>query len=115
MIKRKKIYFSNLQTKRNLIHIEDVTKAIELALNKKKTKNKSIINIGNQNLSLGDILRIINIYSGKKIKYTNLNIPLKKDSSQMISTKKFLKIKYWKLKDVKNTLIYNIKKNKKYF
>ena len=72
----------------------------------KKSLKKSINKL---NLFLKNKKDLVN----KKVKVNN--IPLKKDSSQMISTKKFLKIKYWKLKDVKNTLIYNIKKNAKYF
>ena len=67
LIKQKKIYFSNLKTKRNLIHIIDVTKAIELALDYKKIKNQSIINIGNQNLSLIDFLSCFKFIQ-KKIK-----------------------------------------------
>ena len=115
LIKQKKIYFSNLKTKRNLIHIIDVTKAIELALDYKKIKNQSIINIGNQNLSLIDFLKLLQIHSGKKINYVNHQNSLRKDSSQIISNKKFLRIKNWKLKDVKNTIIYNIKKYAKHF
>ena len=115
LIKQKKIYFSNLKTKRNLIHIIDVTKAIELALDYKKIKNQSIINIGNQNLSLIDFLKLLQIHSGKKINYVNHQNSLRKDSSQIISNKKFLRIKNWKLKDVKNTFIYNIKKYAKHF
>ena len=115
LIKQKKIYFSNLQTKRNLIHIIDVTKAIELALGNKKVKNQSIINIGNQNLSLIDFLKLLQIHSGKKINFVNLQTSLMSDSSQMISNKKFFRVKNWKLKDVKNTFIHNIKKYAKHF
>ena len=75
----------------------------------KKIKNQSIINIGNQNLSLIDFLKLLQIHSGKKINYVNHQNSLRKDSSQIISNKKFLRIKNWKLKDVKNTFIYNIK------
>ena len=64
LIKRKKIYFFNLQTKRNLIHIEDVTKAIELALDYKKIKNQSII-YWKSNLSLIDFLKLSNSFRKK--------------------------------------------------
>ena len=97
LIKQKKIYFSNLKTKRNLIHIIDVTKAIELALDYKKIKNQSIINIGNQNLSLIDFLKLLQIHSGKKINYVNHQNSLRKDSS-IISNKKFLESKIGSLK-----------------
>ena len=81
----------------------------------KKVKNQSIINIGNQNLSLIDFLKLLQIHSGKKINFVNLQTSLMSDSSQIISNKKFFRVKNWKLKDVKNTFIHNIKKYAKHF
>lgn len=115
LIKKKKIYFSNLETKRNLIHVKDVVKSIELSLNRKKTKNKLIINIGNKNLSLLTILNFIKKISGKNINFVNKRISIKKDSSQMISNKELLKIKNWEFQDIKKTLSNIIEKNAKYF
>ena len=115
LIIKKKIYFSNLETKRNLIHIKDVVKSIELSLNKKKVKNKTTLNVGNQNLSLLTILNFIKKISGKNINFVNKKISIKKDSSQMISNKELSKIKNWELHDIKKTLSDIIKKNEKNF
>ncbi len=114
--KKKKIFFSNLLTRRNVIHLDDVIKSIDLIIRNKKFNklNNYIINIGNENIELTKIKKIFLTYLKKKIDIEDKKISVKQDSSQIICTKKLDKIIKWKKKKIENTLITLLKKNEKY-
>ena len=116
LIKKKKIIFSNLLTSRNMIHIKDVIKSIVLIIKNKKLEklDKLIINIGNENIKLSKIKKIFFSYFDKRLNLENKKIPLRKDSSQVISTKKFDNLFKWRKIKINKTLLTILKKNEKY-
>lgn len=116
IFKKKKICFSNLSTRRNVIHLDDVAKSIDIIIrNKKFSKlDNFIINIGNENIKLTKIKKIISTFFKKNLDIEDKKISVRKDSSQIICTKKFDKIFKWKKKKIENTLIMLLKKNEKH-
>ena len=114
--KKKKIIFSNLLTSRNMIHIKDVIKSIVLIIRNKKLEklDKLIINIGNENIKLSKIKKIFFSYFDKRLNLENKKIPLRKDSSQVISTEKFDNLFKWRKIKINKTLLTILKKNEKY-
>tara|TARA_B100001029_G_C15060205_1_gene457767 strand:- start:338 stop:1183 length:846 start_codon:yes stop_codon:yes gene_type:complete len=116
ILKNKKIEFSNLLTQRNVIHLKDVSKSIfHIIVDKKfNKKNKTIFNIGNENIRLLQIQKIFSSFLNEEIKIIDNKISLSKDSSQVISTKKQNKITKWKKKKIRNTLLMILKKNERF-
>lgn len=106
---KKKIIFTNLKTYRNMIHVEDVVKAINVVIN--HPKKNYIINIGNQNIQLLKIKQIFEKFFRKRIKFIEYRKKLYNDSSQLISIKKLNNLKKWKKKNIEISLINILKKD----
>ena len=103
-------------TQRNVIHLKDVSKSIfHIIVDKKfNKKNKTIFNIGNENIRLLQIQKIFSSFLNEEIKIIDNKISLSRDSSQVISTKKQNKITKWKKKKIRNTLLMILKKNERF-
>ena len=97
----KKIYFSNIETKRNMIHMQDAVKAI-IAIIRCPKKNL-IINIGNENIQLSKIKDLFKRSFKNNIEIIENKMSLYKDSSQIISIEKLNALKKWKKKNIKST------------
>ena len=97
----KKIYFSNIKTKRNMIHMQDAVKAI-IAIIRCPKKNL-IINIGNENIQLSKIKDLFKRSFKNNIEIIENKMSLYKDSSQIISIEKLNELKKWKKKNIKST------------
>ena len=79
--------------------------------NKKLSKlDNFIINIGNENIKLTKIKKIFLSFFKKNLDIEDKKISVRKDSSQIICTKKFDKISKWKKKKIEDTLIMLLKK-----
>ena len=111
--KEKKIYFSNIKTKRNMVHMQDAVKAMIIII--KSPKKKLIINIGNENIELSKIKILFKRFLNNKIEIVENKMSLNKDSSQMISIEKLNKLAKWKKKNIKSTLNKILKKYEKSF
>lgn len=116
LLKNRTIEFSNFQTQRNMIHLEDVSRSIMLTINNKKLNiiDKLVMNIGHENIKL---LKVKNFFLSKlkkKIKIKNKQILPSKDSSQKISIKKQKKYINFEKKEFLNSLHKVIKKYEKY-
>ena len=105
---RKNFYFDNEKTFKNFIYIDDVVNIIE-SLISKNVKNK-IYNIGNQNLSFMNLLKIFKKINSNQINFYNKNISLKKTLSQKIDNKLIKNImKNYKFKSIQTYLSDEIK------
>tara|TARA_B100001248_G_C27395524_1_gene465252 strand:- start:400 stop:1242 length:843 start_codon:yes stop_codon:yes gene_type:complete len=113
---KKKITFSNILTYRNLIHLNDAIKSVDYLIKNKKVKKleKLIINVGNENIELSKIEKIFSSHFKDKLEINDKKISIKKDSSQLICTKKLNSIAKWRKKKISNTLLAILKKNEKY-
>lgn len=112
-IRKKKIIFSNLLTQRNMIHLDDVIKSIKLIINNNKMfKDKTVINIGNENIKLTKIAKILKSLKKRDIKIINKKIPLSSDVSQIISINKLKKLKKWKKNSIEKTFKQTLKNEK---
>ena len=105
---RKNFYFDNEKTFKNFIYIDDVVNIIETLISK-NFKNK-IFNIGNQNISFMNLLKIFKKFSNNQIIFYNKNISLKKTQSQKIDSKLIKNImKNYKFKSIQTYLRDEIK------
>ena len=86
---KKKLLLTNINSRRNYIHISDLTNIISKILSK-KLKHK-IYNIGNENFSIFSILKTLEIKLKKKTIYHDKKINLKYLCSHRIKKTKILK------------------------
>ena len=105
---RKNFYFDNEKTYKNFIYVEDVVNIIETLISK-NVKNK-IYNIGNQNLSFMNLLKILKKFTNYQVNFYNKNISLKKTVSQKIDSNLIKNImKNYKFKSIRTYLRDEIK------
>ncbi len=105
---KKNFYFDNEKTFKNFIYIDDVVNIIEILI-RKNVKNK-IYNIGNQNLSFMNLLKIFKKFTNNQIIFYNKNISLKQTLSQKIDSKLIKNVmKNYKFKSMQNYLRDEIK------
>tara|TARA_A100001015_G_scaffold317493_1_gene434615 strand:+ start:36 stop:401 length:366 start_codon:yes stop_codon:yes gene_type:complete len=105
---KKNFYFDNEKTFKNFIYIDDVVNIIEILI-RKNVKNK-IYNIGNQNLSFMNLLKIFKKFTNNQIIFYNKNISLKQTLSQKIDSKLIKNVmKNYKFKSMQTYLRDEIK------
>ena len=106
----KTLNITNLNTVRNYMHVDDFCKFIYKSIVLKQ--KKIIINLGSENISINEIIRIIEMKTKFKIKCNNFKLNKIIDPNIRLNTNKMLKLFKYKPKiKLKNTLEAYIKTN----
>ena len=106
----KTLNITNLNTVRNYMHVDDFCKFIYKSIVLKQ--KKIIINLGSENISINEIIRIIEKKTKFKIKCNNFKLNKIIDPNIRLNTNKMLKLFKYKPKiKLKNTLEAYIKTN----
>ena len=85
----KKLFVNNLNSYRNYIHLDDVIMIIKKII--KKNLKYQVYNIGHENLTINQMINIINKKTKKKIDYVEKKIKKKLDSSHKLKKCKIYK------------------------
>ena len=85
----KKLFVNNLKSYRNYIHLDDVIMIIKKMI--KKNLKYQVYNIGHENLTIKQMINIINKKTKKKINYIEKKIEKKLDSSHKLKKCKIYK------------------------
>ncbi len=106
---KKKLNVTNIKSYRNYIHVDDFTNIVDKMLRKKLHHN--IYNIGYENFSIHELIKIIETKFKNKLIYNNNNCKLSEISSHKISNPRLLseinynpqiKMKKFLIKEIKN-------------
>ena len=101
---------TNFNTVRNYMHVDDFCKFIYKSITLKQ--KKIIVNLGSENISINEIIRIIEMKTKFKIKFNNYKFSKIVDPNIRLNTNKMLKLLKYKPKiKLKNTLEAYIKTN----
>ena len=106
----KRVKITNLNTIRNYMHVDDFCKLIYKSISLKQ--KKTILNFGSENISINEIVRIIERKAKSKIKINNYKFNTNIDPSIRLNTNKMINIFKYKPKiKLQNTLETHIKNN----
>ena len=106
-LSKKKLNVTNIKAYRNYIHVDDFTNIVKKML--KKKLNHNIYNLGYENFSIQELIKIIETKFKNKLNYKNKNYKLSAISSHKISNPRLLsEIKYSPLVKMKKFLIKEI-------
>ena len=107
-LSKKKLNVTNIKSYRNYIHVDDFTNIVKKMLRKKL--NHNIYNLGYENFSIQELIKIIETKFKSKLNYKNKNYKLSVISSHKISKPKlFSEIRYNPRIKMKKFLIKEIK------
>ena len=103
-LKKNKLFtFDNLKTNKNFIFVDDVINIIDHLI-KKNIKNK-VFNIGNENLSFLNLVKILNRITNNSFRFNNKDININLTLSQKIDNKLIKNIiKKYKFKRIEKYL-----------
>ena len=108
-LSKKILNIENIKSYRNYIHVDDFTNIVNKMLRKKL--NHKIYNLGYENFSVQELIKIIETKFKNKLNYKNKNYKLTANSSHKISNPKLLsEIKYSPRVKMKKFLIKEIQK-----
>tara|TARA_B110000977_G_C11049117_1_gene481670 strand:+ start:727 stop:1545 length:819 start_codon:yes stop_codon:yes gene_type:complete len=108
-LSKKILNIENIKSYRNYIHVDDFTNIVNKMLRKKL--NHKIYNLGYENFSVQELIKIIETKFKNKLNYKNKNYKLTTNSSHKISNPKLLsEIEYSPRVKMKKFLIKEIQK-----
>lgn len=106
-LSKKKLNITNIKSYRNYIHVDDFTNIVKKVLGKKLSHE--IYNLGYENFSVQELIKIIETKFKSKLNYKNKNYKLSANSSHKINNPKLLsEIKYSPQVKMKKFLIKEI-------